>query len=304
MYDIYLITNQINEKIYVGQTKNTIHIRWLQHLCSCSGGDERPLYRAMRKYGVENFTVSCLETGLKTVEQADEAESLWITRLDSLITKNGYNLTTGGYSGRHVEGSRRRAEISIPKEEVARRYDEGSSVCQLAEELGVYYSTIIRWLKETGRKVRTNDNIMRKERLISEGKEALVDPKGEDLVRLYESGLSISDLSKIFEMARRNIRKRLVKENLVLRESASVWVGDLKVCCVCHLPKSLEEMVPSKHKKCGYTSYCKPCWKNYVNDRNRKIRATETESAAALVSRESETPGLSSSPLESCLSLP
>lgn len=62
---IYKITNQINSKIYIGLTTCSLKERWQNHK-HCVKSDPRHLYYAMRKYGIENFTI----------EQIDEADNL------------------------------------------------------------------------------------------------------------------------------------------------------------------------------------------------------------------------------------
>ena len=57
---VYVIRNLINEKVYVGQTKN-FNNRKAGHLAIARHGVLRPLYAAMRKYGVENFTFEVIE---------------------------------------------------------------------------------------------------------------------------------------------------------------------------------------------------------------------------------------------------
>jgi group I intron endonuclease len=60
---IYMITNEINGKVYVGKTEESIQKRFVEH-CADSKKERnknRPLYRAMNKYGVENFTIHLLE---------------------------------------------------------------------------------------------------------------------------------------------------------------------------------------------------------------------------------------------------
>ena len=61
---IYLITNDINGKQYVGKTYyNNIQERWKEHLQDYKKFrcEKRPLYNAINKYGFENFTISILE---------------------------------------------------------------------------------------------------------------------------------------------------------------------------------------------------------------------------------------------------
>ena len=58
---IYQITNLVNDKKYIGLTTSTIQERWKQHLQALDRGINYALYRAMRKYGVENFLLEELE---------------------------------------------------------------------------------------------------------------------------------------------------------------------------------------------------------------------------------------------------
>ena len=69
MIGIYLITNNINGKIYIGQSVD-IHRRFLEHLRAgqpekYANKKERdlntPIHLAMQKYGVNNFSLSILE---------------------------------------------------------------------------------------------------------------------------------------------------------------------------------------------------------------------------------------------------
>jgi len=56
---IYLISNDVNERQYVGYTED-IERRWREHKNAAKNGDV-VLYRAMRKYGIEHFHISILE---------------------------------------------------------------------------------------------------------------------------------------------------------------------------------------------------------------------------------------------------
>lgn len=94
MFYIYIILNTSNYKIYVGQTQDLQH-RWSSHKCEANADRlHYPLYKALRKYGFDNFRVSVVEV-LKTAEQADLAETYWIQYFDSR-SDAGYNLMPGG----------------------------------------------------------------------------------------------------------------------------------------------------------------------------------------------------------------
>lgn len=95
---IYKITNKINGKIYVGKTLKTPQQRWSEHVRdsykdSCK---DRPLYRAFKKYGLENFTLDIIEQC--PVDKVNERERFWIESLQTF--KYGYNATLGG-DGKH-----------------------------------------------------------------------------------------------------------------------------------------------------------------------------------------------------------
>lgn len=91
---IYLITNNINGKQYVGKTEKTVEERFKQHVKDSNKVQyqNRPLYRAFVKYGVENFSYSILEECSR--DDSAAREIYWIGKLDTY--KNGYNATIGG----------------------------------------------------------------------------------------------------------------------------------------------------------------------------------------------------------------
>jgi group I intron endonuclease len=90
---IYLITNKINDKKYIGQTRTSINKRWSKHKTDSKFVD-RPLYRAIRKYGIENFTISIIESVDESV--VDDRETYWIDYYKSSVLDYGYNLESGG----------------------------------------------------------------------------------------------------------------------------------------------------------------------------------------------------------------
>lgn len=91
---IYKITNKINGKVYIGKTMRTVEERWKEY-CKDSERkrcNKRPLYNAMNKYGVENFTIEKIEECL--VDEACDREIYWIQYYSSY--HDGYNATLGG----------------------------------------------------------------------------------------------------------------------------------------------------------------------------------------------------------------
>ena len=89
---IYKIKNNINNKIYIGQSVD-IEKRWNKHLYAT---DDFVIHKAIRKYGKNNFTFSILEEC--EMEFLDEKENYWIAYYDSTMPK-GYNMIPGGSNG-------------------------------------------------------------------------------------------------------------------------------------------------------------------------------------------------------------
>ena len=58
---IYLITNDVNNKVYVGQTTKSLEERIQGHRSAMVSGVDTHIYRAMRKYGWEIGRASCRE---------------------------------------------------------------------------------------------------------------------------------------------------------------------------------------------------------------------------------------------------
>lgn len=99
MIGIYKITNQINGKVYIGQSVN-IKKRWTDHIYYAKHEENKAsrLYLAIRKYGLENFKFEVLEECSK--ELLDEREIYWIAYFDSTDRTKGYNFYRGG-QGKH-----------------------------------------------------------------------------------------------------------------------------------------------------------------------------------------------------------
>lgn len=89
---IYQITNIINGKIYIGKTESSIEKRFSEHCKDAfsRGKEKRPLYAAMRKYGIHNFQIELIEE----TNNPCEREIYWIEKKQAF--KYGYNATVGG----------------------------------------------------------------------------------------------------------------------------------------------------------------------------------------------------------------
>ena len=128
---IYKITNTINQKCYIGQTVKTLEKRFSQHKNNYTKPyfQQIVLYKAFKKYGIENFTFEEIEE--VSNELLDEREKYWIKVYNSYY--DGYNSTIRG------------RDISLyewDEEEVIALYHQEKSARKVAKIIRCDHSTI------------------------------------------------------------------------------------------------------------------------------------------------------------------
>ena len=111
---IYLTTNLINGKQYIGQHKGLPNDNYF--------GSGTAISRALKKYGKENFKKEIL-CYCESREEADEKEKYYIQKFDAVNNKNFYNNSEGGLGGDGWRGYQRWRE-QHPKE--AKQLDQES----------------------------------------------------------------------------------------------------------------------------------------------------------------------------------
>lgn len=124
---IYKITNKLNGKIYIGQTSRTVQERWKEHQKDCARREFeiRPLYRAINKYGIDNFSIETIEE----TDNPNEREKFWIEYYGSF--KNGYNATLGGDGKPYVD-----------YDLVVATYKEVQNMHEVARRLNIHVDTV------------------------------------------------------------------------------------------------------------------------------------------------------------------
>jgi group I intron endonuclease len=97
---IYKIKNTINGKIYIGYDSDSVveNNRWKDHLRSYLYDKRKVLYFAMKKHGVENFSVEVVEE-VETFNELLDREIYYIDSFKSYQKEIGYNRTLGGDGG-------------------------------------------------------------------------------------------------------------------------------------------------------------------------------------------------------------
>lgn len=96
---VYLITNNVNGKVYVGKTRD-VRERWRQHLYEARCLRSRrthtsPIYLAINKHGENAFSIEPIEW-CDTEEDCFAAEVFWIQWYRSSDGRWGYNASLGG----------------------------------------------------------------------------------------------------------------------------------------------------------------------------------------------------------------
>lgn len=98
---IYKITNIITKKVYIGYDSSSSDKRWRNHKKDYTKEkfSSKLLYRAMLKYGIDNFEYLRIEDGIEELDTLKEREIFWISHYDSNNELFGYNMTRGGDGG-------------------------------------------------------------------------------------------------------------------------------------------------------------------------------------------------------------
>jgi group I intron endonuclease len=95
---VYLIQNIVNGKCYVGQHAGDDLDKYWKHnvrAALAGRGNKLFLYRAIRKYGPENFTIRTIHTPVDA-EDMTRAEIAYIKFFGTQDDELGYNITAGG----------------------------------------------------------------------------------------------------------------------------------------------------------------------------------------------------------------
>lgn len=104
-YTLYAHKNKINDKIYIGQTKQKPEKRWGNNGEGYKTSNK--FYLAIQKYGWDNFDHLILATNL-TQDMANYLEEYYISFYGTTDDRFGYNITTGGKNFSHSEETKKK----------------------------------------------------------------------------------------------------------------------------------------------------------------------------------------------------
>lgn len=144
---IYKIINDINQKIYIGKTEFSIEKRFKEHCIDAfkDRNEKRPLYAAMRKYGIEHFHIEQIEE----TNNPEEREIYWINYYNSY--HNGYNATYGG------DGSKK-----IDYNIVIQTYLKLQNIKQTAKQLNICIDSVRHILLQNNIPIKTSSEVCKK----------------------------------------------------------------------------------------------------------------------------------------------
>lgn len=180
---IYKITNNINGKLYIGKTGQTIQARFKEHINSSQKPyvNHRPLYDAMNKYGIDKFQIEEIDC-CKNDKEASEREIYWISYYDTY--RNGYNATLGGDGAAYLE---------LNEEELIEKYMELKSMRAVAREYDVSEKTV--------RNIINKHNI----RKFTQKEQYNIELTNEEILKKYEEMKSMRKVAELLNISKHTV---------------------------------------------------------------------------------------------------
>jgi group I intron endonuclease len=160
-FEVYKLTNTVNNKIYIGITSIGTGRRYKLHCYKAESGSSYALHQAIREYGKDKFTATILEF-CDSAEQLRERERYFIALFDATNPNIGYNTTAGGEYFEVTQEMREalsKAQKGRPHTEAYKavlQYDrdgnflrEWSNMTEAALETGVSRASMLRSVKRS-----------------------------------------------------------------------------------------------------------------------------------------------------------
>lgn len=197
---IYKITNQVNGKVYIGQTRQSVESRWNQHKSKARKhvDGNNHFHNAINKYGENAFKVEILEAC--NFDKLDSREIFYIAKYNSF--EEGYNTTLGG-------GGKRVPDVYNKYEEIKDLYLSGFSSNWIAEKFEVDKTTIIKILKGLCVKIRNNQFKINRYEL-------------DRMIDDYNNGCSLKELAKRYDVCSHTIKAKLLECGVDVRKRSLI----------------------------------------------------------------------------------
>lgn len=161
IYEIYKITDKINDKVYIGATSQGCGKRFKQHIWKANEGSNYAFHKALREIGENNFEAETIEY-VNSIEELKQREKYWIIQYRTMNPEYGYNSDCGGDIMFHTEETKAKiSAIHKGKDQSARykavlQYDENGnfisefpSLTHASEFTKICRASLIRGLKHS-----------------------------------------------------------------------------------------------------------------------------------------------------------
>lgn len=201
MGKIYIIKNDINTRVYIGQTKRTLDRRFNEHIRQ----NDMVISKAIAKYGYQHFHIELIEECEDS--RLNEREIYWISQYNSY--HDGYNSTLGGNSYTYEYYTEEE------KEPILQEYNQGKSILQIESELGFHHKTIVRYLKS---KNITHEDIVKRYLGDRDFYPPYTEENKQIILDLWDLGYGIAEIDKELPFNIKTIRSYIKKKGITDEE--------------------------------------------------------------------------------------
>lgn len=217
MRGIYVITNKVNNKVYIGQSEN-IELRFNQHLTMLKGNrhTNKHMQNAYNKYGEENFGFDTLYIA-KDNEDLNHLESLFISLYKTNNQEIGYNKTSGGEG--YLLNNEIKKKISINSRGKNSDLDFNTvRHIKMAVACGMDRSEVANLFKISKRRI--TDIVIGKNfyyihpelnDIIHHLKQEMIDKRNMSIIKLYDEGFKICEICKLHNLSQSVVEKAVYK---------------------------------------------------------------------------------------------
>ena len=175
MGSIYKITNDINDKIYIGQTINDINYRFRSHINEAKQCNyQNKFHLALLEIGPEHFKIEEIENCNN--DKLNERECYWIKYYDSV--NNGYNTTWGGSTGIHYN---RQMLLDL--------WNQGLNIQKISDTVGIDRGLLGQILRTEGiSEEELKNRHYESNRIQSKNRKVYqIDPKTGNIIKTWDS---------------------------------------------------------------------------------------------------------------------
>ena len=157
---IYLLINSVNNKVYIGQTWSSLHIRMGRN--GSNYKNSFYLYAAIKKYGIDNFHYQVLGQ-CNSQSVADYLETHYIQQYNSRDSEMGYNLKQGGSAGKHLLATKIKISNTLKNRAIAWTPEMAASRIKAISNYWLGKKRIPhneKWKKENSRRMKIRHTIV------------------------------------------------------------------------------------------------------------------------------------------------